>query len=95
MAEGEEAVEVGEEDEVVLGVLGEAEAGVDDHAVGCDAAVEDGVHACVEFVDDLCHDVGVGAFDVAVLQEAAPVHDDEGAPVSATTGIIRGRRGRR
>ncbi len=69
---------MGEEGEVVLGVLGEAEAGVDDDAVGGDAARQDGLHARVQLVDDLGDDVVVLAPDVAALEEAAPVHDDEG-----------------
>lgn len=78
MAERPEPVEAGEEGEVVVGSLGEAEPGVDDHAVGGDAALQHGVHARAEFVDDLGDDVLVRAFHVAALQQAAPVHDDEG-----------------
>jgi hypothetical protein len=78
VAEGEDPVEAREEGEVVLGVLGEAEAGVDDDAVGGDAAGQDGLDTRVQFVDDFGDDVGVLAADVAALEEAAPVHDDEG-----------------
>lgn len=77
MAKAQQTVEAGEQREVVLGVLGEAETGVDDHAVGGDAAFQDGLHARVELVGDLGDDVLVHAPDVAALQEAAPVHDDE------------------
>lgn len=77
MAEAQQAVEAGEQREVVVGVLGEAEAGVDDHAVGGDAALQDGLHARVELVGDLGDHVVVHTPDVAALQVAAPVHDDE------------------
>ena len=77
VAEAQQAVEAGEQREVVVGVLGEAEAGVDDHAVGGDAALQDGLHARVELVGDLGDHVVVHTPDVAALQVAAPVHDDE------------------
>ncbi len=62
----------------MLGVLGEAEARVDDDTVGGDAARQNGLHACVQFVDDLGDDVVVDALHIAARQEAAPVHHDEG-----------------
>jgi hypothetical protein len=54
-----QTVEVGEQDQVVLGLLGEAEARVDDYAVRGDTARQNGLHACVEFVDDFGDDVVV------------------------------------
>src|SRR5690606_16812230 len=78
--EGEDGVEAGQEGEVVVGALGEAEARVDDHAVRGDAARQDGLHARVQLVDDLADHVVVGAPDVGALQQAAPVHDHEGRP---------------
>ncbi|CAM5251520.1 hypothetical protein STENM223S_00285 [Streptomyces tendae] len=61
----------------MLGVLGEAETRVDDHAVGGDAALQDGLYARVKLVGDLGDHVVVHAPHVPALQEATPVHDDE------------------
>ena len=92
VAEGAQPVEVGQERQVVLGVLGEAEARVDDDAVGGDAAGQNGLHARVQFVDDLGDDVRVDAPDVAVPRGSPrQCMTTKGAPASAATaGTIAG-----
>lgn len=89
-AEGAELGEVGDEGQVVGGELGESEAGVDDDALGGDAAVDDGLQAGAEFGDDLGDDVVVHGEAVHVLAEAAPVHDDEGDLGGGDGGDHRG-----
>lgn len=69
---------MGQQREIVLGALGEAETGVDHQALGRDAAGDDRRHALAEFGHHLGDDVRVDGAVVHVLAEAAPVHDDEG-----------------